>query len=85
MEVRQFDDLKQIYTYLTFCAFPLAFVQVNEVNEQLEEEKRKQLELTTQKSGGGGASGGSKKEWSEAETQVLIKGVNLFPAGTQDR
>ncbi|RUS72161.1 hypothetical protein EGW08_020077 [Elysia chlorotica] len=58
---------------------------VNEVNEQLEEEKRKQLELTTQKSGGGGASGGAKKDWSEAETQVLIKGVNLFPAGTQDR
>ncbi|GFN93456.1 Dnaj homolog subfamily c member 2-like [Plakobranchus ocellatus] len=58
---------------------------VKQVNEQLEEEKRQQLELTTQKSGSGGASGGAKKYWSEAETQVLIKGVNLFPAGTQDR
>ncbi|GFS13489.1 DnaJ homolog subfamily C member 2-like [Elysia marginata] len=58
---------------------------VQEVNDQLEEEKRKQLELTTQKSGAGAAASGSKTSWSEAETQALIKGVNLFPAGTQDR
>ena len=67
------------------CLPSVMCAQVKEVNEQLEEEKRKQLELTTQKSGGGGASGGSKKDWSDAETQTLIKGVNLFPAGTQDR
>ncbi|BFZ10799.1 hypothetical protein BsWGS_13838 [Bradybaena similaris] len=57
--------------------------KVKDFNDQMEEEKKKLLELTQQKSGGISAS--TKKVWSEIETQTLIKGVNLFPAGTQDR
>ncbi|CAL1544236.1 unnamed protein product [Lymnaea stagnalis] len=53
------------------------------VNQQIEEEKRQQLELTQQKSVGDHQN--VRKLWSEAETQTLIKAVNLFPAGTQDR
>lgn len=62
------------------CRF---FFQLQEVNDQIEEEKRKHLELTQQKPGGVCAS--LKKLWTETEMQLLIKGVNLFPAGTQDR
>ncbi|CAG5124699.1 unnamed protein product [Candidula unifasciata] len=57
--------------------------KVKDFNDQMEEEKKKQLELTQQKSGGITTS--TKKIWTETETQTLIKGVNLFPAGTQDR
>lgn len=28
---------------------------------------------------------GKGKSWSEGEVQMLIKGVNLFPAGTKER
>uniref|UniRef100_A0A0B6YQC8 J domain-containing protein n=1 Tax=Arion vulgaris TaxID=1028688 RepID=A0A0B6YQC8_9EUPU len=57
--------------------------KVKDFNDQMDEEKKKHLELTHQKSGGVSAS--VTKVWTEIETQTLIKGVNLFPAGTQDR
>lgn len=57
--------------------------QLKEVNDQMEEEKRKHFELTSQKSAS--ESTNVRKVWSELETQILIKAVNLFPAGTQDR
>ncbi|XP_005111497.1 dnaJ homolog subfamily C member 2 [Aplysia californica] len=57
--------------------------KIQEVNDEIEKEKKLHLEMTQQKSGGDNSS--VKKSWSEAETQTLIKGVNLFPAGTQDR
>ena len=49
----------------------------------MEKEKMEQLQMTQTKSSGD--SSVVKKQWSEAETTALIKGVNLFPAGTQDR
>jgi DnaJ family protein C protein 2 len=36
-----------------------------------------------QASGGGSGSGG--KQWTEEEMQTLIKAVNVFPAGTNQR
>jgi len=62
--------------------------QVNELNEQLENEKRQQLEQAQkagQSSGSGTGSRDSKDNWTEAEIQMLIKAVNLFPAGTNSR
>jgi DnaJ homolog subfamily C member 2 len=62
---------------------------MSELNEQLEEEKRKQLEQLRQSqsnaSGAGDKSKGGKDNWSELEIQTLIKAVNLFPAGTNAR
>jgi len=57
--------------------------KINEVNAEIEKEKREQMEMTSSKSSSVSAS--VNKQWSEAETAALIKGVNLFPAGTQDR
>jgi len=61
---------------------------VKEVNDKQEEEKRRHLEAATKKTPGGGgeASGSSKKaQWPDEELQLLIKAVNLFPSGTNQR
>lgn len=57
--------------------------KIKEVNEEIEKEKREQMEMTSTKSSS--VSANVKKSWNDAETAALIKGVNLFPAGTQDR
>lgn len=59
-------------------------MQVKFLNDQLEAEKQQQLQEmagrgTSDKSSKGG------KEWLETELQALIKGVNVFPAGTKER
>lgn len=56
------------------------------MNEELEREKQKQLELT-QRGAGGRSEGGASKgaAWASDEVEVLIKAVNLFPAGTMAR
>ncbi|KAK2185793.1 hypothetical protein NP493_222g02007 [Ridgeia piscesae] len=60
--------------------------QVRELNEELDREKQKQLELT-QRGGAGRGEGGASKgaAWSPEEVETLIKAVNLFPAGTMAR
>ncbi|XP_028933789.1 dnaJ homolog subfamily C member 2 [Ornithorhynchus anatinus] len=63
--------------------------QIEEVNEQIRKEKEedearmRQASKSTEKSTGGGGGGG--KNWSEDDLQLLIKAVNLFPAGTNSR
>ncbi|KAM8907958.1 dnaJ homolog subfamily C member 2 [Spinachia spinachia] len=62
--------------------------QVKEVNAQLQKEKEAEVQMrqsarsAEQASGAGGAGG---KSWSEEDLQLLIKAVNLFPAGTNAR
>ncbi|XP_071374618.1 dnaJ homolog subfamily C member 2 [Centroberyx affinis] len=62
--------------------------QVQEVNAQLQREKEAEVQArqaarsAEQASGGGGAGG---KGWNEDDLQLLIKAVNLFPAGTNAR
>lgn len=58
--------------------------KVSELQDQLDRDKRQHLEAA-QKSSAGGGGGGDRKAWSDDELQMLIKAVNLFPAGTQDR
>lgn len=62
--------------------------QVQEVNAQLQKEKEAEVQArqaarsAEQASAGGGGGG---KGWNEEELQLLIKAVNLFPAGTNAR
>lgn len=55
-----------------------------ELNDQLEEEKRKQIE-NSQKSSDPGSEYRSNKAWSPEDKAALVKAVNLFPAGTNKR
>ncbi|KAJ8046987.1 DnaJ-like subfamily C member 2 [Holothuria leucospilota] len=64
--------------------------EIKSVNEEIEKEKqeelRKQRDAQAAKEGGGsGGVGGRGKEWNDSDTKLLIKAVNLFPAGTVQR
>ncbi|NXC09269.1 DNJC2 protein, partial [Orthonyx spaldingii] len=60
--------------------------QIEEINEQIRREKEeaearmRQATKSSEKSTTGG--GGGSKNWPEDDLQLLIKAVNLFPAGT---
>ncbi|XP_076006756.1 dnaJ homolog subfamily C member 2 [Genypterus blacodes] len=62
--------------------------QVVEVNTQMQKEREAEVQAmqavrsAEQASGGGGGGG---KGWNEEDLQLLIKAVNLFPAGTNAR
>ncbi|CAL8242609.1 unnamed protein product [Merluccius merluccius] len=62
--------------------------QVQEVNAQMQREREAEVQAqqvvrgAEQASRGGGAAG---KGWNEEDLQLLIKAVNLFPAGTNAR
>ncbi|XP_046457191.1 dnaJ homolog subfamily C member 2-like [Daphnia pulex] len=69
---------------------------VDELNRRIDEEKQQHLGGglapggSAASSGGGGVNSGSKKkggsnQWSPEELNLLIKAVNLFPAGTNQR
>lgn len=55
------------------------------MNEKTEQEKRELLSGAASKPAASGGSSGKAKTWSTEETQLLIKAVNLFPAGTNNR
>nr|KAF6469287.1 DnaJ heat shock protein family (Hsp40) member C2 [Molossus molossus] len=63
--------------------------KIEEINEQIRKEKEeaearmRQASKNAEKSTGGGGNG--SKNWSEDDLQLLIKAVNLFPAGTNSR
>lgn len=63
------------------------YSEVKEMQEAVEIENKKSMELAQKQSTSGAGSEKSKAKdfWSDAEIQTLIKAVNLFPAGTNDR
>ncbi len=70
-------------------SFPVS--QVREVKVQMQKEK--EVEMQAQQvargpehtSAGGGGGGLNNRGWNEEDLQLLIKAVNLFPAGTNAR
>lgn len=70
---------------------PLFDEAVAELNRRIDGEKQQHLHGSgTQSAGVGGVSAASKKkaggnQWTPEELNLLIKAVNLFPAGTNQR
>lgn len=62
--------------------------QIQEVNAQLAKEKEEaeaRMRQATKSSDHAAGYGGGSKAWIEEDLQLLIKGVNIFPAGTNAR
>lgn len=58
---------------------------VQEYEEGLEKERQAVLESTRQKNNHGDVLVRAAPEWNEENLQLLVKAVNLFPAGTNQR
>lgn len=58
--------------------------EVKSLNDQIAEEK-KELAAAIQKSSNTCSESVSGKQWSHDDLQLLVKAVNLFPAGTSNR
>ncbi|KTF78553.1 hypothetical protein cypCar_00042390, partial [Cyprinus carpio] len=64
--------------------------QVQEVNVQMQKEKEAEMQAQQAARGAehtsaGGGGGLNNRGWNEEDLQLLIKAVNLFPAGTNAR
>merc|ERR1719422_1058194 len=59
------------------------FDTIKKFNDKMEEERLEAAQMTSKGSEGG--KGKTMSEWSTDELQLLIKSVNLFPAGTVNR
>lgn len=73
-----------------YCSVPCHSLQVQEVNAQLQKEKDAEIQARQaarggEQASGGGGGGSGGKGWNEDDLQLLIKAVNLFPAGTNAR
>ncbi|KAH0506590.1 DnaJ-like protein subfamily C member 2 [Microtus ochrogaster] len=90
LELASLQGLNEILTSSTKEVGKAALEkQIEEVNEQMRKEKEeadawmRQASKKAEKSTGGSGSG--SKNWSEGDLQLLIKSVNLFPAGTNSK
>ena len=80
------SNLSQIEHLQCPLLWTVILFQLQTLNEKIEKEKKELLGGGTNKLESGGTSGGGKdKNWSAEEIQHLIKAVNLFPAGTNNR
>jgi len=85
-EVYTYDQIKALVADLESNpagAKKTFFDAINEFNEKLEEERMEAAQMTNKMSEGGKSKFNS--EWNTEELQLLIKSVNLFPAGTVNR
>lgn len=96
--MQELDKLCKIYTLEQLIEFRMAIqskasadekrshflAQVEELNKKLTSERIETATASTA-SATSSSSSNAKKVWNYADIQLLIKGVKLFPAGTQNR
>lgn len=59
--------------------------QVEEIRKQIKREREEVAAAAAKGGGGGGSDSSANKPWNQDDLQLLIKAVNLFPAGTTKR
>ena len=79
-EVLTVDQLEALTAKLTKDGKPAYLEAIQSVNDKLEKEKMEMMAKSGKSSSEKG-SGGKGEPWSNDELSLLIKAVNLFPAG----
>jgi len=87
LETLDLNDMKHLNEELGKGNGSAAFnSKLEEVNAQLEKEKLEGMTAAQRAASAASATAGdAARPWTENETQLLVKGVNMFPAGTADR
>ncbi|XP_021939402.1 dnaJ homolog subfamily C member 2 isoform X2 [Zootermopsis nevadensis] len=88
-ECLRVDELEELVTKLTLDGREAFLQAMEETERRIERERQELMESATRSCGGGsGTTGRSKKgstPWTHEQLQLLIKAVNVFPAGTNQR
>ncbi|PSN57876.1 DnaJ subfamily C member 2 [Blattella germanica] len=86
-ECLRIEELEELVSSLSLEGRP-AFLRAIEETERRIERERQELMESASRTCGSGAQGKNKKgsaPWSHEQLQLLIKAVNVFPAGTNQR
>lgn len=88
-ECLRLDELEELVTVLARDGRTAFLQAMEETERRIERERQELMESATRACGGGsGVTGRSKKgstPWTHDQLQLLIKAVNVFPAGTNQR
>merc|ERR1712029_991557 len=85
-EVYSYEQIKELNSKLetnSSEAKDIFLAALKKFNDKLEEERMEAAQMTSKSTEGGKSK--SNVEWNTEELQLLIKSVNLFPAGTVNR
>ena len=85
-EVYSYEQIKELNSKLetnSSKAKDIFLSALKKFNDKLEEERMEAAQMTSKSTEGGKSK--SNVEWNTEELQLLIKSVNLFPAGTVNR
>merc|ERR1719300_1160629 len=85
-EVYSYEQIKELNSKLetnSSQAKDIFLSALKKFNDKLEEERMEAAQMTSKSTEGGKSK--SNVEWNTEELQLLIKSVNLFPAGTVNR
>merc|ERR1711972_736341 len=85
-EVYSYEQIKELNSKLetnSSKAKDIFLSALKKFNDKLEEERMEAAQMTSKSNEGGKSK--SNVEWNTEELQLLIKSVNLFPAGTVNR
>lgn len=85
LKPEQFDELLE---KMTLGGRSVYISAIEETEKHIEEERQALLAASQRNSGASGAQGskkGTQVNWTTEELHLLIKAVNLFPAGTNQR
>ncbi|XP_037802477.1 dnaJ homolog subfamily C member 2-like [Penaeus monodon] len=88
LELNKIEDLNKELTRAGknhSSAREVLMKEVEEIRKQIKREREEVAAAAAKGGGGGGSDSSANKPWNQDDLQLLIKAVNLFPAGTTKR